>query len=163
WPATLATPGAGGRWSSFRSTGPTRTTSTTAAAGRWAAGLPGFPGRTSPGAATATSTTWCSPWPWDGRWGNGRGRGGRRGSPTRDRHAPHPRPAAAGRVIAALRPHDPAPGGTTNRDGITSDPAVAGTVLDAVGVSGFRAGFDGAPPTGFADVLADLGPGGHFS
>lgn len=62
-------------------------------------------------------------------------------------------------IVAALA-HDTAPGGGSNTDRITSDPAVTGTVTDASPVSSFLAGFGDTPTF---NVLGDLQANGTFS
>jgi hypothetical protein len=69
----------------------------------------------------------------------------------------------AGPVITAALSDDTAPGGTTNSDGITSDPSVAGTVTDSSPITAFSAGFDGVPITAFVSILADLQANGSFA
>ncbi len=63
-------------------------------------------------------------------------------------------------VIAAGLVNDT---GQSNTDGLTSDPAIAGTVTDASTIASFRAGFDAAPSASYANVLGTLGQGGRFS
>jgi hypothetical protein len=66
-------------------------------------------------------------------------------------------------VLTAHLSDDTAPGGTTNNDRITSDPAVAGAVTAAAAVASLRAGFDATPAANFVDVTAALQPGGAFA
>ncbi|WP_460203034.1 Ig-like domain-containing protein, partial [Scytonema sp. NUACC21] len=68
-----------------------------------------------------------------------------------------------GPAISATLVNDTAPGNTTNKDSITYDPTISGTVSDAHRVIEFRAGFDSTPDVGFISVLADLKPDGTFS
>ena len=46
--------------------------------------------------------------------------------------------------------------GTSNTDGITSNPAVSGSVSDDGTITSFRAGLDGMLPSDYVDVTADL-------
>ncbi len=66
-------------------------------------------------------------------------------------------------VISARLANDTAPGGGTNSDGITSDPVITGTIMDASAITQFRAGFDATPVQSFFDVFADVQPDGRFS
>jgi RHS repeat-associated protein len=59
-------------------------------------------------------------------------------------------------ALTARLADDTAPGGTTNADGVTSDPAVAGTVTASAAVTSLRAGFDGTASAAFVDVTAAL-------
>jgi RHS repeat-associated protein len=70
---------------------------------------------------------------------------------------------AAPAVLTAHLSDDTAPGGTTNNDRITSDPAVAGTVTAPAAVASLRVGFDAAPAANYVDVTAALQPGGRFA
>ncbi len=70
---------------------------------------------------------------------------------------------ASGPVISAALSDDTAPGGTTNSDGITSDPSVSGTVTDASPITALSAGFDSTPSTAFVSILADLQANGRFA
>jgi hypothetical protein len=63
-------------------------------------------------------------------------------------------------VISAALSHD---SGTSNSDGVTSDPSVQGTVNDNNGVATFRAGLDGASVATFSSVLAERGANGAFA
>jgi hypothetical protein len=76
---------------------------------------------------------------------------------------PRSEPEADAPVITARLANDTARGGTTNADGVTSDPSVAGSVADASRITRFRAGFDGTPVERFVDVLGDLGADGRFT
>jgi RHS repeat-associated protein len=89
--------------------------------------------------------------------------GAPQGTPTPPVIPPVPPPAdSIGPALQARLAHDTAAGGTNN-DGITSDPAVTGSVTDTSGVASFHAGFDATQVSGFVDVLADLRPGGGFT
>ena len=72
--------------------------------------------------------------------------------------------ASSGPVVSAALLDDTAPGGTTNSDGITSDPSVGGTVTDRSStVTQLAAGFDSTPLSAFVSVLADLGTNGSYT
>ena len=65
-----------------------------------------------------------------------------------DTHAP---------VLAATLSNDTAPSGGTNSDGQTSDPAIGGTVADALSkITALTAGFDSTPVSSFFDVFTNL-------
>jgi hypothetical protein len=76
---------------------------------------------------------------------------------------PGPKAPLAPPVLTARLSDDTAPGGTTDSDGITSDPAVAGTVIASAALTSLRAGFDAMPPASFTDVTSALQPGGQFA
>jgi cyclophilin family peptidyl-prolyl cis-trans isomerase len=64
-------------------------------------------------------------------------------------------------ITAGLADDTMGPGGTVN-DGITSDASIQGTVTSTSPIVSFRAGFDNTPTANFANILADLNPGGSF-
>ncbi len=66
-------------------------------------------------------------------------------------------------VIAAALSNDTAPGGITNSDKITADPAINGTVTDISRVVSFKAGFNNTLAANFVDVIAQLETDGSFS
>ncbi|AVH64089.1 beta strand repeat-containing protein [Nostoc sp. 'Peltigera membranacea cyanobiont' N6] len=66
-------------------------------------------------------------------------------------------------VIAAVLSNDTAPGGITNSDKITADPAINGTVTDISRVISLRAGFNNTLAANFVDVIAQLNTDGSFS
>ncbi|KYC37634.1 hypothetical protein WA1_39925 [Scytonema hofmannii PCC 7110] len=68
-----------------------------------------------------------------------------------------------GPAISATLVNDTAPGNTTNKDWITYDPTISGTVTDANSVIEFRAGFDSTSSDSFISVLTDLKPDGSFT
>ena len=74
---------------------------------------------------------------------------------------------SSGPVVSAALSDDTAPGGTTNHDGITSDPSVSGTAIVAGKLAGviakLEAGFDDTPSGAFVSILADLQSNGTFS
>ncbi|AFY71953.1 RHS repeat-associated core domain protein (plasmid) [Thalassoporum mexicanum PCC 7367] len=51
----------------------------------------------------------------------------------------------------------------TNSDGITSDPAITGTITDDSDVTSFRAGFNGTPVANYVDILSELQSDGSFT
>jgi hypothetical protein len=51
----------------------------------------------------------------------------------------------------------------SNADGITFNPTVSGFVVDINAIQSFRAGFDAAPLSGYANVLGDLSNAGTFT
>ena len=53
--------------------------------------------------------------------------------------------------------------GASNADGITFNPTVTGFVADINAIQSFRAGFDAAPLSGYANVLGDLSNAGTFT
>ena len=69
----------------------------------------------------------------------------------------------SGPAIAAALSNDTAPGGTTNHDGLTSDPSISGTVSDSSPITQFQAGFDSTPSSAFVSILSDLGADGRFT
>ncbi|MFI5455338.1 MAG: Ig-like domain-containing protein [Isosphaerales bacterium] len=71
--------------------------------------------------------------------------------------------SASGPIISAALSDDTAPGGTTNSDGITSDPSISGTITDASPITELDAGFDGTPSTAFVGILTDLQANGSFA
>jgi cyclophilin family peptidyl-prolyl cis-trans isomerase len=64
-------------------------------------------------------------------------------------------------VSAFLADDTAGPGGTTS-DGITADASIKGTITSTSPVVSFRAGFDGTPTAGFADVSGNLAADGSF-
>lgn len=52
--------------------------------------------------------------------------------------------------------------GSSNSDGITSNPSVTGFVADINAIASFRAGFDTTALANFTDILSDLQPSGTF-
>uniref|UniRef100_UPI0039C6F2A7 Ig-like domain-containing protein n=1 Tax=Nostoc sp. CCY 9925 TaxID=3103865 RepID=UPI0039C6F2A7 len=66
-------------------------------------------------------------------------------------------------VIAAVLSNDTAPGGITNSDKITADPAINGTVADISRIVSFKAGFNNTLAANFVDVIAQLNTDGSFS
>ncbi|MEH2196766.1 Ig-like domain-containing protein, partial [Nostoc sp.] len=66
-------------------------------------------------------------------------------------------------VIAAVLSNDTAPGGMTNSDKITADPAINGIVTDISRVISLRAGFNSTLAANFVDVIAQLNTDGSFS
>ena len=66
-------------------------------------------------------------------------------------------------VITVGLANDTAPGGTTNSDGITFDPAVAGQVTDASSIGSFRIGRDDMPIAAYAQAVDHLQGDGHFA
>ena len=62
-------------------------------------------------------------------------------------------------IVAALASDT----GADAADGVTADPAVAGTVTDASSIASFRAGLDDSAPGDFVDVLLELEPDGGFT
>jgi hypothetical protein len=53
--------------------------------------------------------------------------------------------------------------GEDTADGITSDPTIAGTVIDVSGIFSLRAGFEGMPVESFAEIASRLNQDGTFS
>ncbi|WP_044172758.1 DUF4114 domain-containing protein, partial [Kamptonema formosum] len=53
--------------------------------------------------------------------------------------------------------------GEDSADGITSDPAIAGTVIDVSGIFSLRAGFEGMPVESFTEIASRLNEDGTFS
>jgi hypothetical protein len=47
-------------------------------------------------------------------------------------------------------------------DGITSDPTIAGTVIDVSGIFSLRAGFEGMPVESFTEIASRLNEDGTF-
>ncbi|WP_017717917.1 DUF4114 domain-containing protein, partial [Kamptonema formosum] len=62
--------------------------------------------------------------------------------------------------IAAYLENDTGEGAA---DGITSDPAIAGSVIDVSGIFSLRAGFEGMPVESFTEIASRLNEDGTFS
>lgn len=65
--------------------------------------------------------------------------------------------------LTAHLSHDTARGGTTNTDGITSDPAITGTLKASRKIIRFRAGFDDTPMSQYVSLLGDRRADGSFA
>jgi hypothetical protein len=66
-------------------------------------------------------------------------------------------------TFSASLANDTAPDGGTNTDLITSDPAIAGTLIDGSQITRFRAGFDNTPVDQFFNILGILEADGSFA
>ena len=65
-------------------------------------------------------------------------------------------------VIIVGLANDTAPGTTTNADGITSDPALAGTITDESRIVSVRIGLDEMPMSAFGEAISDLQTNGSL-
>ena len=66
-------------------------------------------------------------------------------------------------TLNARLANDTAVGGTTNTDGITSDPSITGVLTGINQIASFQAGFETTPTTAYVDITSSLQSDGSFS